>query len=111
MSLCQNHLISSGRRTAKENIAFLFMELYYRVQLQEKASYFAETNSIIFPITQEDIGDAAGLTNIHVNRIIKELTSEKLISFSKKKLSILNKEKLCEIAEFSPDMIKEQPLI
>ena len=111
MSLCQSHLMAAGRKTAKESIAFVLLELYHRVQSQVKDSYNSDTHSINFPITQEDIGDAVGLTNVHVNRVIKAMIAENLITCSKKQLSILNEEKLCEIAEFSPDMISGHPLI
>lgn len=111
MSLCQSHLMAAGRKTAKESIAFVLLELFYRVQSQVKDSYDANTQTINFPITQEDIGDAVGLTNVHVNRVIKELTSGKLITCHKKQLSILNEKKLCEIAEFNPDMISGHPLL
>jgi CRP/FNR family transcriptional regulator len=111
LSLCQNHLMAAGRKTAKESIAYLLLELYYRVQSQVKNGYVASTNTIDFPITQEDIGDAVGLTNVHVNRVIKELMAENLIQCNKKKLAILNEHKLCEIAEFSPDLIYGPTLI
>ncbi len=111
MSLCQSHLMAAGRKTAKESIAFVLLELYHRVQSQVKDSYNASTQTINFPITQEDIGDAVGLTNVHVNRVIKEMISEGLITCHKKRLSILDEEKLCEIAEFNPDMISGHPLI
>lgn len=111
MSLCQNHLMAAGRKTAKESIAFLLMELFYRVQYQAVESYSASDHSIAFLITQEDIGDALGLTNVHVNRVIKELTNEKIISCYKKKLFIFDENKLSEIAEFSPDMIAPHPLV
>lgn len=105
MSLCQSHLMAAGRKTARESIAFLLMELYYRVRLQLPGSFFPATNTIDFPITQEDIGDAVGLTKIHVNRVIKQLIKDELICFHKRQLKILNEKKLCEIAEFRPEVI------
>lgn len=111
MSLCQNHLMAAGRKTAKESIAFLLMELFYRVQYQASDNYHSAEKMIDFPITQEDIGDALGLTNVHVNRVIKELVSENLVSCHKKKLVIFDEKVLCEIAEFTPDMIAPHPLI
>jgi CRP-like cAMP-binding protein len=111
MSLCQSHLMAAGRKTAKESIAFVLMEIFYRVQTQAKDSYSAATHSISFPITQEDIGDAIGLTNVHVNRVIKELVAEKLITCHKKQLSILDEKKLSKLAEFNPDLINSHPLI
>ncbi len=105
MSLCQNHLMAAGRKTAKASVAFVLLELFYRAQYQNKNSFYVSSQSIEFPITQEDIGDAVGLTNVHVNRVIKALMDEKLIQCHKKHLSILNEKKLSDLAEFTPDMI------
>ena len=104
MSLCQNYLMAAGRKTARESITFLLLELYYRVKYQNPDSYSSSVNAIYFPITQEDIGDAVGLTKVHVNRVIKSLVDEKLIYCHKKKLAILNEKKLCEIAGYSTDV-------
>ena len=51
--------------------------------------YDEATKSIIFPLTQEDIGDAIGLTFVHVNRILKEMEREELIRCQRKRLTIL----------------------
>ncbi len=105
VSLCQNHLIAAGRKSARESIAFVLLELFYRVKFQIPEDYTESTQSVIFPITQEDIGDAIGLTNIHVNRVIKELINEKLILCNKRKLTILDEERLSKLADFKPEMI------
>lgn len=111
MSLCQSHLMAAGRKTARESISFLLLELFHRVRIHVPVSYDSSTNSIGFPITQEDIGDAVGLTKIHVNRVIKELIRDKLIKLHKKQLTILNEKKLSEIAEFRLDGITGQSLV
>lgn len=103
--------MAAGRKTAKESIAFIILELFYRVKHQFPSSPDNSADSIDFPITQEDIGDAIGLTNVHVNRVIKELMSEGLIYCNKKHLKILDEEKLSEIAEFNPDMVIAHPLV
>ncbi len=110
VTLCQNHLMAAGRKTAKESIAFIILELFYRVQHQVPANPNDTSDSMDFPITQEDIGDAIGLTNVHVNRVVKELMSEGLIYCNKKRLKILDEEKLSKIAEFNPDMVIAHPL-
>ncbi len=104
LSMSQNHLLASGRKTARESVVYILMELFYRVQYQMPDNYNKHSNTIDLPVTQEDIGDAIGLTNVHVNRVIKELMKEKLIICSKKHLTILNEQELCEIAEFKPEM-------
>jgi CRP-like cAMP-binding protein len=105
MTLCQSHLMAVGRKTARESITFLLLELYYRVKMQNPESFSGSVNTINFPITQEDIADAVGLTKVHVNRVIKSLIEEKLIYCHKKKLAILNETKLREIADFDTDMM------
>ena len=111
MSLCQNHLMAAGRKTAIESIAFILLELFYRSKAQIKHSYNAGDNSIDFPLSQEDLGDAVGLTNVHVNRVMKSLMDEKLIICNKKRLTILNIKKLSKIAEFDPEIIKSQSIV
>ena len=105
VSLCQNHLMAAGRKTARESVAFLLLELFYRVRQQIPDDYSKSDHSIVFPLTQEDIGDAIGLTNIHVNRVIKEMMRENLIYCHKKNLVISDEEKLSQIAEFKPEMV------
>ncbi len=55
MNLCQHHLIGTGRKNARESIAFLLLKLFYRVRLQMQNGYDEATESIIFPLTQEDM--------------------------------------------------------
>ena len=106
LSLCQNHLMAVGRKNALESITFLLLELFHRARRQIPDSYEAEENTIDFPLTQQDIGDAVGMTKIHVNRVMKSLTNDGLICYHKKKLAILDEEKLRAIAGFSPAMLE-----
>ena len=111
MNLCQHHLIGAGRKNAQESIAFLLLELFYRVRLQMQNGYDEATESIIFPLTQEDIGDAVGLTSVHVNRILKEMEAKGWIHCQSKRLTILDEEALMEIGQFDPGMISTKSLI
>jgi CRP/FNR family transcriptional regulator len=111
MNLCQNHLIDTARNNARQHIAFLLLELFHRARRQIQNGYDGKTNSIVFPLTPEDIGDAIGLTSDHVNSILQEMEGEGLIRCQKKRLSILNEEALMEIGEFDPGMILPKHLI
>jgi CRP-like cAMP-binding protein len=111
MTLCQHHLVGTGRKTAKQSIAFLLLELFHRVQRQMPHGYEEQGNSVIFPLTQEDIGDALGLTSVHVNRVLKEMEREGYIACRKRRLTIRNQEALMEIGQFDPGMITPCPLI
>lgn len=107
MSLCQHHQAFSSSKDAHESIAFLLLELFHRTQLQMRHNYDPVTNSIAFPVTQEDIGDAVGLTSIHVNRVMRQFRKLGLIECNRKKLQILGEEKLAEIGEFDKSIISK----
>ncbi len=111
MSLCQHHQTFGSRKNSHESIAFLLLELFHRTRKQMKHNYDAEKNTIVFPITQEDIGDAVGLTNVHVNRVLRQFVNEGLIECHHRKLRIIDEEKLSEISEFNVGMIAGNPLI
>ena len=108
MSLCQNHLLTIGSKSAVESITFLLLEIFHRAKNQITQCYDPATNSIDFPLTQQDIGDATGITKIHVNRVMKSLTNSGFIQYHKKKLYILNEKMLCDISGFDPQRIKDQ---
>jgi len=55
--------LSLGRRSAKERLVHLLCELSVRLDAED-----GNESSFAFPLTQEHIADAPGLTNIHVNR-------------------------------------------
>jgi len=111
MTLCQHHLIGTGRKTARESIAFLLLELFYRVRMQMQNGFDEAAGSIIFPLTQEDIGDAIGLTSVHVNRILKEMERGEMIRCQRKHLTILDEEALMEIGQFDLGMIAPKELV
>ncbi|MEN8214373.1 MAG: Crp/Fnr family transcriptional regulator [Pseudomonadota bacterium] len=111
MNLCQHHMIGTARKSARERIAFLMLELFYRVRLQMENGYDEAANSIIFPLTQRDIADAVGLTPVHVNRTLNEMVEIGLIKCPGKRLTILNEEALMEIGEFDPGLILTKSLI
>lgn len=107
MSLCQHHQAFSSSKDAHESIAFLLLELFHRTRLQMRHNYDPVTNSIVFPVTQEDIGDAVGLTSIHVNRVMRQFRKLGLIECNRKKLQIMGEEKLAEIGEFDKSIISK----
>lgn len=102
-SICQNHLVGVGQKTAEERIAYLCLELYYRIKLirEDTIKYDIE-----FPLTQEDLGDAVGLTQIHVNRTLKTLREKGLMEIKNKRLYILNDKALKELGSFDEKILK-----
>ena len=103
MNICHSRLLTIGQHSATERIAFLCAELFFRIKLiyNEK-----EKNEIFFPLSQEDIGDATGLTKIHVNRTLKTMREKGLLEISSRRLKVLDPQALCELGNFDPAMIQ-----
>lgn len=111
MSICQQHLICAGRKDARARLAYMLLETYYRVQKQSKADFDEKAKAIFFPITQELLGDSLGLTNVHVNRVLKVFKMEGLIECSHRRLIILDEKRLSEIAQFNSQTLDIHPLV
>jgi CRP-like cAMP-binding protein len=70
------HLVSVGRRSAIERTAHFFMELAERLHVVG----LTKAQSFDCPLSQTVIGDALGLTPIHVNRILRQLRENELLT-------------------------------
>lgn len=96
-SIFREWVVNVGRRDARARIAHLLCEFAARLQ----AAGQANGETFDFPLTQEQIADATGLTAVHTNRTLQSLRKEGLISLSSSRLTILDWDKLCEIGDFS----------
>ena len=85
-------------RPAYVGVAHLLCEYFARVE----AVGLSNGNSCPLPMTQQQIGDALGLSNVHVNRTLQELRADKLIRLEHGMLTILNKDGLRDAGEFDP---------
>ena len=91
-------MVGMGRRSAYERMAHLFCELLVRL----KVVGLAENDSYELLPTQADLGDALGLSTVHVNRVLQQLRADGLIVSDGKMLTIPDFEKLKEVAGFDP---------
>jgi CRP-like cAMP-binding protein len=94
-------LVNVGCRSAAERIAHLFCELLMRL----RAVGLAPNDSYALPITQADLGDTTGLSNVHVNRTLQELRRQGLIELKGGRLTILNLPRLRALAEFKSNYL------
>ncbi len=100
---CHSALTSIASHPAETKVAFLLLSLYVRV-----TSLSSNNNECApFPITQEDVADALGLTSIHVNRVFQSLRGQGLIECKNRCLKISDKEALAKVAKISlPELIR-----
>lgn len=92
----RERLLSIGRRTAVARIAHLMCELYVRLDLVGEV----DGTSFAFPATQLDIADATGLTSVHVNRMLRQLRDEGMMTFRNGRVEIHDLKRLEKVAEF-----------
>lgn len=107
MNICQTRLVTIGQQSAIERIAFFCTELFHRVRSIYQQP---DTMEVFFPLSQEDIGDATGLTKIHVNRTLKALREQGLMEISSRTLKIHDLDALEELGGFEPSLIQTYSL-
>lgn len=88
-------LTDVGRRTAREAVAHLMLRLFLRMRRIDRAAPFA---AIEFPLTLEHIGDALGLTGVHVCRTLRRLREDGAIHLARGTLRILDFTSLVDAA-------------
>jgi CRP-like cAMP-binding protein len=91
-------LVRNSNLPAHSALAHLCCEMFTRA----RAAGLVGGNSFEFPLTQEFVGDALGLTSVHVNRTMKVLRDSGLIDWRGKILTINDFEALAEAADFKP---------
>ncbi len=91
-------LTSLGRRDANARIAHFLCEMVVRL----RAVGLAEDHSCDFPITQNEIGDALGLSLVHVNRTLQEIREAELIVLKNGRLKVLDWDGLQAAGDFDP---------
>ena len=74
-SIFREWVANVGRRDAKTRIAHLLCEFALKLD----AVHLGERLNYELPMTQEQLGDATGLTPVHVNRVLQALVNEGLI--------------------------------
>jgi CRP-like cAMP-binding protein len=87
-----------GQRTARERIAHLLCETYYRLEHIGRVV----AGSCDFPLTQTDLAEATGLTPVHVNRMLQELRRDGLIELAQRRLRMLDLAALKRESLFDP---------
>jgi CRP-like cAMP-binding protein len=87
-------IVDLGRRTAEERLARLILNLMKR--LAKLGMVKDQTTD--FPLRQHQIADAAGLTSVHVSRILMTFRRKGLIAIDGRSLTIRNPDELNRIA-------------
>jgi CRP-like cAMP-binding protein len=91
-------IVAMGRRSKVSHLAHILCELYVRLDVVRRTNGW----SFYLPLSQGEMADVLGLSLVHMNRVIQTLRRERLISWSNQTITILDWERLKDVAEFDP---------
>lgn len=101
-SIFREWIANVGRRDARARIAHLLCEFSLRL----KIAGLGGEGEYELPMTQEQLGDATGLTAVHVNRTIKALEHDGLINRANpRSIQVGDWRKLAEVGDFDSNYL------
>jgi CRP/FNR family transcriptional regulator len=92
-----DRLAALGRTSAKARVAAILLEIRNRRRPLDKH----RSDSFSLGLTQEEIGDATGLTAVHVNRMLRQLEEEGLITRENGRVTFVNEQVLTRTANYT----------
>jgi CRP-like cAMP-binding protein len=101
------NLLSAGRRTAAERIAALIVILYKRAD----ALALVADHTFAFPLTQQHIADALGLSLVHTNKTLARLRRLGMYTQTNGSLTLSNPRVLERVAQHFDQELARRPLI
>lgn len=106
VAIIEQHLVSIGRRSGAARLAHLLLELGARLEAVE----LADPGGYRCPLTQELLADALGLTSVHVNRQLRWLRDQGLLSFVRGFVAFTDKARLIDLADYNPTYLDRPPI-
>jgi CRP-like cAMP-binding protein len=104
-SIFREWVLNVGRRDSRARLAHLLCELGVRLE----AEGLAEEYGYEMPMTQEQLADAVGLTPVHVNRTLKSLEADGLITRTKRNISFPDWKRLRSVGDFNQRYLHLEP--
>jgi CRP-like cAMP-binding protein len=100
-NLARQQLTNVTRNQALQRTANILIQLFVRVRGREPEA----GDALPLPLTQEQIGDAIGLTAVHVNRMLRQLRIAKVLTLKGGQLHVIDPAKFTELAHIDVDAV------
>lgn len=100
-------IVNVGQRPAPARLAHVMIELRARLRIIGRV----DDNSFDMPLTQEQIGEALGITAVHANRVIKQLREEGIVELHRGRVTVLDERKLLELGDFDNLYLHQSPTL
>lgn len=91
-----DRLRAMGRMSARERLAYLLLDLLHKLRITDAGI----TDTIRVPMTQGEIADVIGLTNVYVSRSFIALEEAGMIRRSENRIRILRESALVALSDF-----------
>ena len=91
-----DRLAALGRTSARTRVAAVLIDMRNRLRTGDKAI----TDTFTLGLTQEELGDATGLTSVHVNRMLRQIEEEGLIARENGRVTFTNERGLLRAANY-----------
>lgn len=102
------HLVNLGRRSAEERMAHFLLELGARLKLVG----IGDKTGFDCPLTQYHLADVLGLSAVHVNRVLRQMREQGLVTFQKGRVTFDDLAGLVSLADFDIDYLDQDgPLL
>lgn len=102
------HLVGIGRRDAKERTAHFLLELGARLKLVGLGTALGYA----CPLSQYMLSDALGMSAVHINRVLRELREDGLVTFQQGKVTVHDLDRLVAFADFDKSYLDQDgPLL
>jgi CRP-like cAMP-binding protein len=98
------HLVNVGRRSALVRTAHFLLELRDRLMLVGQA----QPTSFVCPVNQYLLADVLGLTAVHINRVLRHLREQRLVTFRDGVVHIHDVEGLRDLAGYQGGYLAEE---
>lgn len=94
-------LIGIAHLPATTRLAHFLCEMTYR--MHGIANNADEKRSV--PLTQIELGSALGMSNVHVNRVMRTLREKNLVAVGPAIITVVDWDGLAAFSQFSPDYL------
>jgi CRP-like cAMP-binding protein len=105
--LIDEHLVSLGRRTALERVAYLLLHLFARAE----ESGLVKDGAIQFPFTQQHLADTLGMSLVHTNKTLKRLFASNAVRWKGRIFELVDRAALAALAGNEVPQHRPRPFI
>lgn len=90
-----------GRLDAVARIAHFFCE----IEAKLRAVGLSDGSRFALPLTQADLGEACGMTSVHINRMLRELRERELLQVQRGRVTISDLAALRRLCDYDPSYL------